>query len=127
MLFRSAGADFALTQPVYEAAPAREFIRRYEDKYGPLTLPILAGVLPLYNTRHANFLHNEVPGITIPETLRQRMAAAGQAGAEEGVRIAQELLSELRGVVRGAYLMPPFGRYELAAEILDSLRAKIPL
>ncbi len=119
-----AGADFALTQPVYEVGPARAFIRRYEDQHGPLALPILVGVLPLYNTRHANFLHNEVPGITIPEALRQRMAAAGQAGAEEGVRLAQELLSELRGVVQGAYLMPPFGRYELAAEILDSVRER---
>jgi homocysteine S-methyltransferase len=119
-----AGADFALTQPVYEAAPAREFVRRYEDKCGALKLPVLAGVLPLYNVRHANFLHNEVPGITIPEALRQRMASAGGRSAEEGVRIAQELLEELRGVVRGAYLMPPFGRYEMAAEILDRVRAR---
>jgi len=121
----AAGADFALTQPVYEAAPAREFIRRYEDKYGPLTLPLLAGVLPLYNTRHANFLHNEVLGISIPGTLRERMARAGPTGAPEGVRIAVELLAELRDVVQGAYLMPPFGRYEMAAEILDSVRAKV--
>ena len=121
----AAGADFALTQPVYAAAPVREFIRRYEDRYGPLNLPLLAGVLPLYNTRHANFLHNEVPGISIPEALRERMARAGQTGAPEGVRIAVELLAELRDVVQGAYLMPPFGRYEMAAEILDSVRAKV--
>jgi homocysteine S-methyltransferase len=120
-----AGADFALTQPVYEAAPARAFIRRYEDQYGPLDLPLLAGVLPLYNTRHANFLHNEVPGISIPEALRERMARAGSSGQPEGVRIALELLEELRGVVQGAYLMPPFGRYELAAEILDGVRARV--
>jgi len=122
----AAGADFALTQPVYDAAPVREFIRRYEDIFGgPLNLPLLAGVLPLYNTRHANFLHNEVPGISIPGTLRERMARAGQTGAPEGVRIAVELLAELRDVVQGAYLMPPFGRYEMAAEILDSVRAKV--
>ena len=81
-------------------------------------------MLPLHNTRHANFLHNEVPGVSIPEALRARMAKAGDAGAPEGVRVAVELLSELRGVVQGAYLMPPFGRYEMAAEILDSVRAK---
>ena len=121
----AAGADFALTQPVYDAAPVREFIQRYEDRYGPLNLPLLAGVLPLYNTRHANFLHNEVPGISIPESLRERMATAGPTGAPEGVRIAVELLAELRDVVQGAYLMPPFGRYEMAAEILDSVRAKV--
>jgi homocysteine S-methyltransferase len=83
-------------------------------------------VLPLYNARHANFLHNEVPGITIPEPLRRAMAAAGERGPAEGVRQAVALLGELRGLVRGAYLMPPFGRYDLAAEILDTVRAETP-
>jgi homocysteine S-methyltransferase len=117
-----AGADFALTQPLYEVGPARAFVARYTAEYGPLDLPLLVGVLPLYNARHAAFLHNEVPGISIPEPLRQRMAAAGEQGPAEGVRQAVALLAELRGVVRGAYLMPPFGRYDLAAEILDSIR-----
>jgi homocysteine S-methyltransferase len=117
-----AGADFALTQPLYEVGPAQSFIRRYTADYGPLRLPILVGVLPLYSARHAAFLHNEVPGIDIPEALRQRMAAAGENGPAEGVRLAVSLLAELRGVVQGAYLMPPFGRYDLAAEILDSVR-----
>jgi methionine synthase / methylenetetrahydrofolate reductase(NADPH) len=116
-----AGADFALTQPVFDAAPAREFIRRYEDSFGPLRLPLLAGVLPLYNARHAAFLHNEVPGILIPEALQQRLSRAGEAAPTEGVRLARELLAELRGLVQGAYLMPPFGRYDMAAEVLDGL------
>ena len=121
-----AGADFALTQPVYDLAPAREFLRRYAEAHGPLALPLLVGVLPLYNARHARFLHNEVPGITIPEGLRRRMEAAGEQGAEAGMRIAQELLSELQTVatVRGAYLMPPFGRYDLAAEIIERVKGK---
>ena len=121
-----AGADFALTQPVYDIAPMRELIRRYEARHGLLTLPLLVGVLPLYSARHANFLHNEVPGISIPELLRQRIAGA-ENGAEEGVRIAQELLAELQDVpaVRGAYLMPPFGRYDLAAEIIERVRGKV--
>jgi homocysteine S-methyltransferase len=118
-----AGADFALTQPLYEAAPAQAFIERYTAEYGSLDLPLLVGVLPLYNARHANFLHNEVPGITIPEPLRRAMAAAGDRGPSEGVRQAVALLAELRGLVRGAYLMPAFGRYDLAAEILDTVRA----
>ena len=94
--------------------------------HGLLTLPLLVGVLPLYSARHANFLHNEVPGISIPELLRQRIAGA-ENGAEEGVRIAQELLAELQDVpaVRGAYLMPPFGRYDLAAEIIERVRGKV--
>lgn len=116
-----AGADFALTQPVYDVALARDYIRRYEDQHGPLPLPVLVGVLPLYNSRHANFLHNEVPGISIPDTLRRRMAEAGERGAAEGIRMACELLAELRAVpaLRGAYLMPPFGRYDLASEIIE--------
>jgi homocysteine S-methyltransferase len=120
-----AGADFALTQPVYDVNVAREFLGRYEDKHGPLRLPLLAGVLPLFNERHTAFLHNEVPGIVIPAALRRRMEKAGDApgGPAEGVRIAQEILSELRGVMRGAYLMPPFGRYDLAAEIIEGAQA----
>ncbi|MCC7360487.1 MAG: bifunctional homocysteine S-methyltransferase/methylenetetrahydrofolate reductase [Anaerolineales bacterium] len=122
----AAGADFGLTQPVYDAALARAFITRYTAEYGPLRLPLLVGVLPLFNARHAAFLHNEVPGIVIPEALRARLAAAGEgpAAAAEGVALAVELLTELRGLVQGVYLMPPFGRYDLAAEILDRVRVK---
>jgi homocysteine S-methyltransferase len=121
-----AGADFALSQPVYEAALAREFVSRYEAAHGPLRLPLLVGVLPLYNARHAAFLHNEVPGITIPPTLRERIAAVGdEAGPAEGVRVAAALLEELREVTQGAYLMPPFGRYDIAAEILDRVKVRV--
>ena len=122
----AAGADFGLTQPVYDAALARDFIARYTAEFGPLRLPLLVGVLPLFNARHAAFLHNEVPGIVIPEALRARMAAAGEGSpaAAEGVAIAVELLAELRGLVQGVYLMPPFGRYDLAAEILDRVQVK---
>jgi homocysteine S-methyltransferase len=116
-----AGADFALTQPIFESAPVAAFIARYQAEYGPLRLPLLAGVLPLYGARHAAFLNNEVPGIFIPESIQKRIAAAGPESTVEGVRVAQELLAELRGLVQGAYLMPPFGRYDLAAEVLDSL------
>jgi homocysteine S-methyltransferase len=121
-----AGADFALTQPVFEVRVAREFLKRYTDQHGPLPLPLLAGVLPLFNERHTAFLHNEVPGIIIPESLRKRMEQAGDApaGPAAGVRIAQELLAELRGVVQGAYLMPPFGRFDLAAEVIEGARQK---
>ena len=100
---------------------AGAFVARYQAEFGPLRLPLLAGVLPLYGARHAAFLHNEVPGIFIPEAMRQRMDAAGADGPAEGVRLAQELLAELRGLVQGVYLMPPFGRYDMAAEVLDGL------
>lgn len=115
------GADFALTQPVYDVEAAQNFIARYEAEYGPLTLPILAGVLPLYNARHAEFLHNEVPGIVIPAAIRQRMHQAGDEATTAGIMMAQELVSQLRPFVQGIYLMPPFSRYDLAAQVIEVL------
>jgi homocysteine S-methyltransferase len=122
----AAGADFALTQPVYETRAARKFLNHYAEKHGPLALPILVGVLPLVNERHANFLHNEVPGVVIPDATRERLRRAGDRSREEGVKIALELLEELREIpeIRGAYLMPPFGRYEIAAEIIEAVRRR---
>lgn len=120
----AAGADFALTQPVYEPELAREFVRRYTEQYGPLNLPILVGILPLATERHANFLHNEVPGVVIPDAIRERIRRAGDRAREEGLKLALELLAELREIpeIRGAYLMPPFGRYEIAAEIIEAVK-----
>ncbi len=98
------------------------FLRHYEQRYGVLTLPLLAGVLPLYGARHAAFLHNEVPGIHIPDVIRARIDAAGDVAPNTEIAIAQELLRDLQGMVQGAYLIPPFGRYEMAAEIVDGLK-----
>jgi homocysteine S-methyltransferase len=116
------GADFALTQPLYDIAEAKSFVSRYEAEYGPLNLPILAGVLPLYNARHADFLHHEVPGINIPQAIRRRMGQAGENGAQEGVAMARELVSQLRAFTQGIYLMPPFGRYDLGADVIEVLQ-----
>ena len=118
----NAGADFALTQPVYEPAVAGEFLERYTSEYGPLEIPLLVGVLPLYSTRHAAFLHNEVPGISIPEDIRERLGGAGEDAPQEGVRIALELIDEMRAWAGGIYLMPAFHRYNLAAEIIEGCR-----
>ncbi len=118
-----AGADFALTQTVFDVAQVELFLKRYEEIYGEsLKLPLLVGVLPLYGARHAAFLHNEVPGMVIPEAIRARIDAAGDTAPQTGISIAQELLRDLRGLVQGAYLMPPFGKYEMAAEIMDGIR-----
>ncbi|MBN1284414.1 MAG: bifunctional homocysteine S-methyltransferase/methylenetetrahydrofolate reductase [Anaerolineae bacterium] len=126
-----AGADFALTQPVYDPAAVRRFFDAYAEAEGrPLDLPVLVGLLPLYNARHARFLHHEVPGITIPDALMQRMVAAeargADAGASEGVKIACEIVAGLKAIagVRGLYVMPAFGRYNLAAEIIDCVRER---
>jgi homocysteine S-methyltransferase len=117
-----AGTDFALTQPIYDVAHAQNFMARYEAEYGPLTLPILAGVLPLYNARHADFLHHEVPGINIPTEIRQRLRAAGEQGTRVGVTLARELVLQLRTFAQGIYLMPAFDRYDLASDVIEVLR-----
>lgn len=114
------GADFALTQPIFDPAAARAFVDRYEAEYGEAMIPIIAGIKPLYNGRNAAFLHNEVPGIDIPEVMRQRMNDAADP-QQEGVAIAQEILAEIRPFVQGVYLMPGFGRYDLVADVLDVL------
>lgn len=112
------GADFALTQPIFDPTAAHDFIKRYEATYEEPMLPIVAGIKPLYNGRNAEFLHNEVPGINIPEEMRRRMAQAEQP-QQEGVAIAREILAEIRPFTQGVYLMPAFGRYDLAADVID--------
>jgi homocysteine S-methyltransferase len=115
------GADFALTQPVFEAAAVPQFIATYEARYEEPMIPVIAGIKPLYNARNADFLHNEVPGIDIPPTMRQRMQTA-ENPQREGVQIAQEIVKAIRPFVQGVYMMPAFGRYDLVADVLDILQ-----
>ncbi len=119
-----AGADFFLSQPVFDPELARIFIKRYEDQYGELETPILAGLLPLASARHAKFLHNEVPGISIPDPIHERLRKAGENGAHVGVKIAEELVDEIRGFAQGIYIMPQFNRFDLVAEIIADLNSK---
>jgi homocysteine S-methyltransferase len=123
----AAGADFLLTQPIYEAEAAVTFLRRYEEEYGKLPVPVLAGLLPLYNARHAAFLHHEVPGVSIPERDRARLEQAGDKGPGEGVRIAIELIQQIQTLVSGVYIMPAFNRFDLVAEIIDAVKAASPI
>jgi homocysteine S-methyltransferase len=118
----AAGADFILTQPVYQPEVAGAFIDRFTEQIGPLEVPILVGVLPLFSSRHASFLHNEVPGIRISEEIQDRLRKAGDSAPQEGVRISLELIEAVRPWARGVYLMPAFNRYDLAAEIVDQLQ-----
>ncbi len=116
------GADFALAQAVFDPSRAERFLLRYEELEGhPLKLPVLIGILPLYSLRHARFLHNEVPGIVIPEAILKRIEAAGENAPQEGVRVAQELLRNLKDLARGAYIIPSFGHYSLAAQVVDAV------
>jgi methionine synthase / methylenetetrahydrofolate reductase(NADPH) len=117
------GADFFLTQPVFDVTAACDFIKKFTDQHGALEVPILVGVLPLVTDRHARFLDNEVPGITIPDKIQKRMSAAGEAGPQEGARIAQELIQELREVFQGVYFMPAFNRFDMVAEIIDKIKS----
>jgi methionine synthase / methylenetetrahydrofolate reductase(NADPH) len=114
------GADFALTQPVFNPARAREFLAAYEASFGEPPIPIIAGIQPLYSGSNAEFLHNEVPGIFISEAQRERLTAAADQ-QQEGVLIAQEILQELRPFIQGVYLIPQFARYDLVADVMEAL------
>jgi methionine synthase / methylenetetrahydrofolate reductase(NADPH) len=117
---KGAGAELVMTQPVFQVDLLEKVLTRIE----PLGLPVMVGVLPLVSYKNAEFLHNEVPGMQIPEEIRERMrkTPGGEAARKEGVRIAREMLFAVRDRVQGAYLMPPLGRYELALEVLDGLK-----
>ncbi len=119
-LFRKveAGARWAQTQPVYDP----EVLDRFLSRAGRLPIPIIVGLLPLHSFRHAEFLHNEVPGITIPDAVRARMKDAGDRALRQGIEMAQALLQQIRARYAGAYVMPSFGRYEVVAEVLEALR-----
>ena len=112
-----AGARWAQTQPVYDVDVLERFFATTRSP-----IPVLVGLLPLHSSRHAEFLHNEVPGITVPDHVRARMRDAGDRGLRAGIDMAQALLLEVKSRYAGAYLMPSFGRFEVVAEVLDALR-----
>lgn len=117
-----AGADFFLTQPIYRADDGPKLIEAYETKYGKLDKPILAGILPLVSAKHATFLHNEVPGISIPEEARKRIESAGENGAKVGVELAVELIQGIKSWAHGIYIMPQFHRYDMISEIIVAVK-----
>lgn len=116
------GADFALGQAVFEPERIEQFHKRYREITGEdFTLPVLMAVMPLFSARHAAYLHNEVPGIIIPDAIMARIEAAGDDAPAVGVEIARELLLKIKPMVQGAYIIPAFGHYDLAAEVVDSV------
>jgi homocysteine S-methyltransferase len=114
-----AGAELVMTQPVYDPAVLDRFLSDVEE----LDIPVLVGILPLASHKNAEFLHNEVPGMSVPLSIRERMrkAGPGEAGRREGVAIAREMLEAVKGRVHGAYIMPPLGRYELALRVIEGI------
>ena len=113
-----AGAEFAVTQPVFDPAQLELFLKRVES----YRIPIVAGIWPLLSLRNAEFLANEVPGVSVPETVLARMRSAQEKGKDaalaEGVRIAKEMLAGVRGGVQGVQVSAPFGKVEVALEVL---------
>ncbi|HEU4473828.1 MAG TPA: bifunctional homocysteine S-methyltransferase/methylenetetrahydrofolate reductase [Gemmatimonadales bacterium] len=113
-----AGAEFAVTQPVFDPAELAGFLERI----APWRIPVIAGIWPLTSLRNAEFLANEVPGAQVPEDVLERMRGAEARGPEaahaEGIRIAQEVLDAVRGMVQGVQVSTPGGRVEVALEAL---------
>ena len=117
-----AGADFILTQPIYDPPAAKAFIERADEELGGLKVPVLIGLLPLVSARHAAFLQHEVPGILIPDDVQSRMALSGDREARTGIEIAIELIHQIKQFAQGIYLMPAFNRFDYAAEIIETIR-----
>jgi methionine synthase I (cobalamin-dependent)/5,10-methylenetetrahydrofolate reductase len=114
------GAHVVFSQPVFEM----ETLEKFLDKIRHIDIHFMLGIIPLRSIRHAEFLHYEVPGMTVPERVRECMRAADTSPDEsmnEGIRIAVEFLREARPHVAGAYLMPPFKKYDMAVEILRQI------
>ena len=113
------GAEYVLTQPVFDIRLLENFLKRIETFH----IPLLVGILPLISSRNAEFLHNEVPGMQIPDAIRERMRQYGKGprAQAEGIAIAQEVLRAARPMVQGAYFMPPFGRVDTVLKILEIL------
>jgi homocysteine S-methyltransferase len=116
-----AGADFAVTQPIFDVERLKKFLERARD-LAP-RLPVIAGIWPLTSFRNAEFMNNEVPGISVPPTVMERMrrADAGERARLEGLKIAQETLLEIHAQVQGVQIAAPFGRYALAVEVAQAL------
>jgi len=117
----NAGAEYILTQPVYKPEFLEDFLKKIED----INIPVFVGILPLMSYKNAEFLHNEVPGMSIPDDIRARMkrAKTSSIAREEGVNIATEALIACKNLpkIAGTYIMPPFGKYDLAIKVAKAV------
>ena len=113
-----AGAEYAVTQPVFDLALLENFLKRIEH----CRIPVIAGIWPLVSARNAEFMKNELR-VSVPESILQRMgrATTPEHAREEGIEIAREMLKAVRGLVQGAQISAPQGRYASAADVLESL------
>ena len=117
-----AGAQYAITQPVFDTDQLRDFLKRIQH----VRIPIIAGIWPLVSYRNAEFLHNEVPGVRVTPSIMERMREASaiskEAGRDEGLKIARESLMEVRSEIQGVQVSAPFGNVKYALEVFDVLR-----
>ena len=116
-----AGAEYAITQPVFDTEQLRSFLKKIEH----VRIPIVAGIWPLVSFRNAEFLHNEVPGVNVTPEILERMRIASDKGKEdareEGIAIARESLLEVQDVIQGVQVSAPFGNVKYALQVFDAL------
>ncbi|HKP36392.1 MAG TPA: bifunctional homocysteine S-methyltransferase/methylenetetrahydrofolate reductase [Pyrinomonadaceae bacterium] len=116
-----AGAEYAITQPVFDTQQLRHFLKAIES----FRIPIVAGIWPLVSFRNAEFLHNEVPGVQVTPEIMERMRKASaiskEAGRDEGLKIGRESLVEVREFIQGVQVSAPFGNVKYALEVFDAL------
>jgi homocysteine S-methyltransferase len=119
-----AGAEYAITQPVFDVRQLEHFLGRIES----MKLPVVAGIWPLLSYRNAQFMNNEVPGVSVPDDVMERMRVASEKskehGLREGVAIARETLSRVRDQVAGVQVSAPLGRVDLALQVFEGLVEK---
>jgi methionine synthase / methylenetetrahydrofolate reductase(NADPH) len=116
-----AGAQYAITQPVFDTEQLRDFLK----KIAHVRIPIVAGIWPLVSYRNAEFLHNEVPGVRVTPEILERMRIASEkskdAARDEGIAIARESLVEIRDEIQGVQVSAPFGNVKYALQVFDAL------
>jgi homocysteine S-methyltransferase len=116
-----AGAEYCITQPVFDIAQ----LERWLGEIAHVRIPVIAGIWPLVSARNAEFLANEVPGVVVPETVLARMRKANERSRDhavaEGIAIAREMFESVRSEVQGIQVSAPFGRIELAMQVFEGL------
>ena len=116
-----AGAEYAITQPVYDTKQLRDFLKRIEH----CRIPIIAGIFPFVSSRNAEFMHNEVPGVVVTQEILDRMRTASdmskEAARDEGLLIARELILEVKDLIQGVQVSAPFGNVKYALQVFDVL------
>ena len=121
-----AGAEYAITQPVYDTKQLKDFLKRIEH----VRIPIVAGIFPLVSIRNAEFMHNEVPGVVVTENILKRMRKASdiskEAARDEGIKIARESLAEVQDLLQGVQVSAPFGNVKYALQVFESLEKVLP-